>query len=121
MEGERDDLRNCAPKQLPHLSESWLLAQQEADMRSLAQALIVIGVVIFANEKDYGIEFVLILCAAVALYMLWVSRLRAEVLMYLGGMPNSLGYWIFVGAPLGLVGRTLALAAVLVPIYVLAP
>ncbi len=90
-------------------------------MRSLAQALILIGVVIFANEKDYGIEFVLILCGAVALYMLWVSRLRAEVLMYLGGMPNRLGYWIFLWGPLGLLGRALAVAAVLVPIYVLAP
>jgi hypothetical protein len=41
--------------------------------------------------------------------------------MYLGGMPNRLGYWMFVGGPLGLLGRTLAVAAVLVPIYVLAP
>jgi hypothetical protein len=90
-------------------------------MRSLAQALIVVGLVIFANERNYGIEFVLILCGVVALRSLWVSRLMAEVLMYLGGMPNSLPYWIFVGGPLGLVGRTLALAAVLVPIYVLVP
>ncbi len=90
-------------------------------MRSLAQALIIIGVVIFANEKSYGIEFVLILCGAIALEMVWVTRLKAEVLMYLGGMPNRLGYWIFVGAPLGLLGRTLALAAVLAPIYILAP
>ena len=34
--------------------------------------------------------------------------------MYLGGMPNRLGYWMFVGGPLGLLGRTLAVAAVLV-------
>ncbi len=90
-------------------------------MRSLAQALIIVGAVIFANEKNYGVEFVLVLCGAVAFYTWWVSRLRAEVLMYLGGMPNSLRYWIFVGGPLSFVGRTLALAAVLVPIYVLVP
>jgi hypothetical protein len=90
-------------------------------MGSVAKALIIVGVVIFAGEKDYGVEFVLILCGVVALYMLWISRLKAEVLMYLGGMPNSLFYWIFVGLPLGLVGRTLAVAMVLVPIYILVP
>jgi hypothetical protein len=36
-------------------------------------------------------------------------------------MPNHLAYWIFLGGPLGLVGRTLALALVLAPIYILAP
>jgi hypothetical protein len=41
--------------------------------------------------------------------------------MYLAGMPNHLAYWIFLGGPLGLVGRTLALALVLAPIYILAP
>jgi hypothetical protein len=90
-------------------------------MLAVAKALILVGIVIFASEREYGLEFVLVLCAAVALHMLWVSRLRAEVLMYLAGMPNHLAYWIFLGGPLGLVGRTLALALVLAPIYILAP
>lgn len=90
-------------------------------MLAFAKALILVGVVIFASEREYGAEFVLILCAAVALRMLWVSRLRAEVLLYFAGMPNRLLSWIFLWGPLGLVGRTLALALVLAPIYILAP
>jgi hypothetical protein len=90
-------------------------------MLAIAKSLILVGVVIFASERGYGLEFVLALCGAVALYMVWVSRLRAEALMYFAGMPNHLVAWIFLWGPLGLVGRMLVLALVLAPIYVLAP
>ncbi|MGJ0510307.1 MAG: hypothetical protein ACR652_24945 [Methylocystis sp.] len=90
-------------------------------MRSLANALFIVAVVIFASEKNYGLNFVFLLCGVIALRMLWLTRLRAEVLMFVGGLPNRLGYWIFIGGPLGFAGRMLALALVLAPIYILAP
>jgi len=90
-------------------------------MRALLETVIILGVVVLADINDFGIEFVIIWCAIIALYLVWVSRLRTEVIMYMAGIPNNLRYWLFMGLPMGLAARTLALALVLVPVYILCP
>lgn len=90
-------------------------------MRPLVETIIIIGVVVFAGMHDYGIAFVVMLSAVVAFYKTWASRLKPEIMMSLAGLPNHLGYWLLFGMPLGFATRTVALAAILVPIYVLCP
>lgn len=90
-------------------------------MRALLKIGTTIAVVVLAASQGYGIEFVVALSAAISIYMLWVSRLRPEVILYLADLPNNLVYWLCVGFPLSLVFRTLALSMILVPIYILSP
>ncbi|WP_363347096.1 hypothetical protein [Methylocystis echinoides] len=90
-------------------------------MHALLKFSIVVAIVICAANFGFGVEFVIALSAAISVYMLWVSRLRPELMLYFADLPNNLLYWICVGFPVGLVIRTLALSLVLVPIYVLSP
>lgn len=81
----------------------------------------VVAVVIIAATHGFGVEFVVALSAAISVFMLWKSRLRPELMLYMARLPNHLVYWICVGFPLGLALRTLALSMILVPIYILSP
>lgn len=90
-------------------------------MASLLKFGMTVAVVIVAGIHGYGVEFVIALSAAISVYMLWMSRLRPEIMLYMAHLPNNLVYWICVGFPLGLAIRTLALSMILVPIYVLSP
>ncbi len=90
-------------------------------MVSLLRFGMTVAVVILSAAYGFGIEFVIVLSAVISIYMLWVSRLRPELMLYLAHLPNHLAYWICVGFPLGLALRTLALSMILVPIYILTP
>lgn len=90
-------------------------------MLSLLKISLTIAIVMLASTFDYGVSSVVVLSAAIAIYMLWVSRVRPEVILYLSDLPNNLLYWICVGFPLGLVIRTAAISMILVPIYILSP
>lgn len=90
-------------------------------MLSLLKAITVLCIVIYAELNNYGIEFVIILCAVISFYILWASTLKPEILMYMAGMPNHLVYSILIGGPMELATRTLALATILVPVYILCP
>ncbi len=90
-------------------------------MLTFVKIMIPALVVLIAGIFRSGLEFVVIFCAAISVYGLWVSRLKPEIALHMAGIPSHLRYWIFIGFPLGLVARTLALCLVLIPIYVLAP
>ncbi len=81
----------------------------------------IVAVVLLAGMLGYGIEFVVLLSAALSVHALWVSRLKPEIMLYLADLPNNLLYWICLGFPISLVLRTLGLSMILVPIYILSP
>ena len=90
-------------------------------MRAVLEIFVLIGAVVLVEARGYGLESVIFLSAAAALYKLWGSRLKPELFMSLAGIPNHFLIWIFFGFPFALAARTLAFAAVLVPIYILCP
>lgn len=89
-------------------------------MQAFSRAILILAAVVLASVNRYGIGSVLLICAVVAAHMSWL-RLRTEILIYMAGMPHHLKRSIFLGLPLGVTVRTLVLAAILVPVYILCP
>jgi hypothetical protein len=90
-------------------------------MRALFETVASIAAAAVAPTFGLGIGFVFLLSAAVSLHLLWASRIKPEVCLYLANLPNHLGFGLCLGFPLALLVRTLALSAILVPVYILSP
>lgn len=90
-------------------------------MRALFETLASIAVAALAPTFGLGIGFVFLLSAAVSMHLLWISRIKPEICLYLAKLPNDLAYGLCLGFPVALALRTVALSAILIPVYILSP